>query len=425
KGFSNTYHSASDPWGGDYDPARIAILKRMADQLWEVDSSAYVILEHFADNAEEFVLADYGMLLWGNSNYNYNEATMGWHEDGKSDFSWGYYGTRGWTAPHLVTYMESHDEERLMYKNLTWGNASGNYSIKALGTALNRIKLAAAFFLTLPGPKMLWQFGELGYDYSIDYDGRLGEKPVRWDYLQDQGRYNLYLTMAALLRLRRENAVFGSSETQVALDLGRSSGLKRMQLSGESMSVIIIGNFGVTAQSIAPDFPATGTWYDFFPGDSLLVAAPDTLIDLRPGEFHIYTDQRLEPPEPGILNEPIAPPTALTLGRSYPNPFNPTTTVTTINYTVALDAQVRLVVYDLLGREVARLFDGPQEVGYHQAVWNGRTTTGRVAPSGIYLARLVAPESTKSIKMLLLRQALEQSRYDPAAGGGVKGVSAL
>ncbi len=68
-------------------------------------------------------------------------------------------------------------------------------------------------------------------------------------------------------------------------------------------------------------------------------------------------------------------------------------------------APVRLVVYDLLGREVARLFDGPQEVGYHQAIWNGRTATGRLAPSGIYLARLVtpptvgpAPESARSLK---------------------------
>ena len=55
------------------------------------------------------------MLLWGNSNYNYAEAAMGYHSNGKSDFSWGYYGTRGWENPHVVTYFESHDEERLMF----------------------------------------------------------------------------------------------------------------------------------------------------------------------------------------------------------------------------------------------------------------------------------------------------------------------
>ena len=113
KGFTNRPGD-----GGAHDASRIAILKRMADVMWEYDSTAYVILEHFAPNSEEKILAEYrhGMMLWGNSNFNYNEATMGYHENGKSDFSWGYYGTRQWNVPNLVTYMESHDEERLMYK---------------------------------------------------------------------------------------------------------------------------------------------------------------------------------------------------------------------------------------------------------------------------------------------------------------------
>ncbi|MCK4577755.1 MAG: alpha-amylase, partial [Candidatus Marinimicrobia bacterium] len=205
KGFTQT---AGD--GGAYDASRINILKRMADEIWETNSSAYVILEHFADNSEETILADYGMLLWGNTNHNYNEATMGYNASSKSDFSWGYYGRRGWSQPHLVTYMESHDEERLMYKNLQYGNVSGDYSTKDLPTALNRMKLAGAFFFTLPGPKMIWQFQELGYDYSIDYGGRLGEKPIRWDYLDDPNRLNLFKTYAALMHLRNANEVFRS-----------------------------------------------------------------------------------------------------------------------------------------------------------------------------------------------------------------------
>jgi hypothetical protein len=89
-----------------YDASRIAILRRMADEIWEVDSTAYVILEHFADNSEEQELSEYGMMLWGNMNYNYNEATMGYHENDKSNLSWGSYRTRGWSKPRLVTYME-------------------------------------------------------------------------------------------------------------------------------------------------------------------------------------------------------------------------------------------------------------------------------------------------------------------------------
>jgi hypothetical protein len=80
---------------------------------------------------------------------------------------------------------------------------------------------------------------------------------------------------------------------------------------------------------------------------------------------------------------------------AYPNPFNPTTT---IRYDLPQASEVILVVYDLLGREVARLVDGYSEPGYHQVNWNGQDF-----PSGIYLARLVTPEYSKSIKMVLLK----------------------
>ncbi len=158
---------------GQYDQSRIDILTRMANKIWEIDSTAYVILEHFADNSEETVLANYGMMLWGNMNHQYNEATMGY----SSDLNGVSYKSRGWTVPHLVAYMESHDEERLMYKNIRFGNSAPTYNIKDTSVALNRIKLAAAFYFTIPGPKMIWQFGELGYDYSIFYDPATGTVP--------------------------------------------------------------------------------------------------------------------------------------------------------------------------------------------------------------------------------------------------------
>jgi hypothetical protein len=52
---------------------------------------------------------------------------------------------------------------------------------------------------------MIWQFGEYGYDYSIDYNGRTGEKPVRWDYLNIPGRKDLYRFYGALNALRMQN----------------------------------------------------------------------------------------------------------------------------------------------------------------------------------------------------------------------------
>lgn len=132
------------------------------------------------------------MMTWGNNNYNYNEATMGYVST--SNFSNISYKAHTFTKPYSVGYMESHDEERLMYRNLQYGNKSsdGSYNIKNKLEALQRIKLAAAFFFTVPGPKIIWQFGELGYDFSIDFNGRVGNKPIKWDYYSDPPRNKLY-----------------------------------------------------------------------------------------------------------------------------------------------------------------------------------------------------------------------------------------
>jgi len=392
KGFTN---KPGDGWA--YDASRIQILERMYNAIRTVDDSAYVILEHLTDNSEELVLANYGMLLWGNLNYNYNEATMGYNESGKSDFSWGYYGSRGWTQPNLVTYMESHDEERLMYKNLTYGNSSGDYNIKNLSTALDRMKLAGAFFFTYPGPKMIWQFGELGYGISIETNGRTGNKPLHWEYFQDINRRKLYKTWAALIKLRKENEVFRSPASSVSLNLGGA--VKRINLSHSTMNVSIIGNFDVVARSADANFQHTGRWYDYFSGDSLVVSDVHGSIDLKPGEFHIYTDKQLETPEPGILtgidNGYIARLRTFTLEQNYPNPFNPQTL---IRYRLSSAGNVRLTVYNTLGQVVKELVNGTQPAGAHSVTFDGRGLA-----SGIYLYRLQTDDRVAVRRMLLLK----------------------
>ncbi len=394
KGFTNT--------GGDgstYDAARISILKRIADNVWNFIPSTYMILEHFAPNTEEKELSDYGFILWGNSNHNYNEATMGYHGDSKSDFSWGFFKSRGWAEPNLVTYMESHDEERLMYKNLQFGNSSGAYSIKDIATALERQKLAAAFFFTLPGPKMIWQFGELGYDYSIDHNGRVGEKPIRWDYFSDSDRKELYNMYSQLINVRNNNEVFRSPETSVELSLNNSNGLKRIGLSHSSMSVIIIGNFGVETQSINPNFYYSATWYDDINSDSLDVNDTQLLIELKPGEFKIFSNKHLLVVE-DESNEDSSIPIEFALSQNYPNPFNP---VTTIEYTVPSTEMnrsqpVQLKVYNVLGNEIATLVDEIKPSGEFEIKFDGSSFS-----NGIYFYTLSFGDKILTKKMLLLK----------------------
>ncbi len=333
KGFTNTPGD-----GSAYDASRIAILKRMADEIWTVKPDAYVILEHFAPNNEEEELSNHGMMVWGNINYNYNEATMAYHENGKSNFNWISYKNRGWSDPHVVGYMESHDEERLMFKNLAFGNSDGNYNITNLNTALERMELAGAFFFTIPGPKMIWQFGELGYDYSIDFNGRVGNKPIRWDYYDVGKRLKLYQIYSSLIHLKTSEPAFSSND----FILNVSYAIKRIELNHADMDVRIIGNFDVVANEIDPNFSKTGLWYDFFTGDSINVTNTNDLISLYPGEYRIYTTKYLKTPEITAAIENYSLSESSTI--IYPVPSTEILYVSTVNNTRSI------TVFDLNGR---------------------------------------------------------------------------
>jgi hypothetical protein len=157
-----------------------------------------------------------------------------------SNLSNGSYQTRGWNDPHLITYWESHDEERNAYRMLNFGGSSGNYDIQNPETAHHRMGLGHAFLIGIPGPKMTWQFSELGYDYSLFYcpsNGTINEncktdpKPVRWDYYDMESRLLLYKVNKALNRLKTDYQAF--STTDFNIDLGGFG--KRIHLNHSSM----------------------------------------------------------------------------------------------------------------------------------------------------------------------------------------------
>ena len=387
KGFTNRPGD-----GFAIDASRIAILERMANQIWQVSSDAYVILEHFTENSEEIVLSNYGMMIWGNLNYNYSQATMGLANGW--DLVNIYYMYLGWSNPYLVGYMESHDEERLMYKNITTGGSNGSYDIKQLTTALDRIKLAAVFFITVPGPKMIWMGGEVGYDVSINDGGRVSEKPFKWNYYSDDTHKKLFNVFAGLIRLKKIYPVFSSSNFFMS---SYNSG-KIIHLTDNTMSLTILGNFDVTSQNIVPNFQSTGKWYEYFSGDTLDVSDVSAQINLQPGEYRLYTTVKL-PSQDFLVDvkEQEKLPTQFKFEQNYPNPFNPTTV---ISYQLPIDSYVSLKVYDILGREVATIVNEYQLAGSYKTQFSASNL--RLA-SGVYFYRIVADDFVQSKKMLLLK----------------------
>jgi ribosomal protein L21E len=106
-------------------------------------------------------------------------------------------------------------------------------------------------------------------------------------------------------------------------------------------------------------------------------------------------------PVTGVDDDHGAGTPAVTSLRSiYPNPFNP---ATRIAFDVSARSRVVLAIYDVSGRSVAVLVDRAMEPGRYEAIWNGRTGTGRNVASGIYFCRLMAGGTLETKKMVLLR----------------------
>jgi 1,4-alpha-glucan branching enzyme len=290
KGFTQKVTGSDVNAWGLYDASRVAIWKDYNSFIKSVDNNNfYVILENFASDQEEKEESDQGMMQWNNLNYNFNEATMGYV--GTSDLTGLFFTPHTYTAPdYLVGYMESHDEERIMFKNETYGNSSGSYNVKDLATGLKRTEAAAAYFLCTPGPKMIWEFGERGYDISINNTDRLSDKPPHWEYMGDPLRKGLYNAYAKLIRMKINNPVFTTSNVLY----NATGGIKSIALTGTNVNVMMVANFDVVTQTSAVAFPSMGTYYDYYTSNQISVSTAFTNITLTPGEYHIYSTVALK-----------------------------------------------------------------------------------------------------------------------------------
>jgi 1,4-alpha-glucan branching enzyme len=388
--------SSNDATFSAYDASRIAIIKGYYDSIKNVSANAYLILEHFCDNTEEKELSDNGMMLWANVWTQYQEASMGYVNT--SNLDWGTYVARGWTNPHLVTFMESHDEERVTFKNIKYGNSSGSYTIKDTATALKRMELNAAFLFTIPGPKMIWQFGELGYDYSRCYlstngeggdcDKKLDPKPVRWDYLNDSRRKSTYNTYSNLIKLRF-HPWYKEAFMSGTIDRSLSGATKWIKVSsGDSSHLLVVGNFDVASQTAAVTFQTSGTWYDYLSNQTIAATGSSQNITLAPGEFHVYVNRN-------VNNVTVTPVSNVPWNgnelqaKVYPNPAP---SGFTVEVNLPQSSNVKLDLYTSQGQYVTTLHNDFLVKGTHQLPRSRGTIL-----NGVYYLKITTKSATKTI----------------------------
>ena len=141
-------------------------------------------------------------------------------------------------------------------------------------------KFGSTLIIRLVRSKMIWQFGEIGYDYSINYNDRVGEKPVVTDeYMAVPARKALYDTYSVLLKFRRENPRFFDKDA--SFKWTPNGATKTITGSADGKTFHVVGNFGTSTISYTvPD----GSWTDYINGGTV-----SGNISLKNGEFRLLT----------------------------------------------------------------------------------------------------------------------------------------
>ncbi|MEA4851836.1 MAG: alpha-amylase family glycosyl hydrolase [Paludibacter sp.] len=328
KGFTQT--SSTEATASNYDQSRIDNITEYYNAAKAVKSDVMFILEHFCADNEETQLAYKGMYLWRNVNNAYSQSAMGYQSS--SDFSRMNAGPRNW-----VGYAESHDEERNFFKAKAFG--TGNLMTDSLARVA-RVPLNIAFTTLIPGPKMIWQFGEMGYDYSIDSNGgRVDAKPSAWSYLNIAHRKAAYDASSKIISLRRlypDAFTTGAFSLQIA-EADWNAG-RRIALTHADLNMVVLGNFRTDAGiSANPTFQKTGTWYELLSGETLQVTNTTMAIDIPTGGLKIYTDRKI------IFNTAVDELEVNTDCEVYP-------TTTEGRLFIATDSELKAVkIYDLQG----------------------------------------------------------------------------
>lgn len=278
KGITQTDSGSDDGRCQQYDSNRIGHLKAYYDAMQQASPGSYMILEYFVCDQEETEMANYGALPWRNSIHGYQESVMGW--TGSSNFSGAY-------AKGRVSYMESHDEDRIAYKAVAFGNTGA----KDWANLHKRIAGAMALHFLTPYPKMMWQGGELGDDRELTEAGRTDKKPFRWEDMNNPNRKALYDACCKIISFRTDHPeLYGNgasnSTTKYQVSDGDMGGKHLVYTSGGS-TVAVVANFnatGGTTTKFALTLPA-GTYTNLITGASVNVSSGTYNVSLAPHDY--------------------------------------------------------------------------------------------------------------------------------------------
>lgn len=291
--YGNTYDAATNMWGNPneantncYNATRVARMKRLCDNMRKINPNAYCINENLATAKEENEMAADGEINWANINNSSCQFAMGYESDASLNRFYAPLDQRDWGS--TVSYAESHDEERMAYKQSQWGVAGvkGN-----LETSMRRLGSVGAQMLMAPGAHMIWQFQEFGADQTTKNSGGNDTSPkkVIWSYLDNPDRNGLMQNYSELCRIRANYPEMFEKDVTTSVELS-SWNARSISLTKGDKAIYLYVNPSVTSSARIPsvaDMSSTGyallsSSYNTTPSAN----AGGVLLD--PGAYAVY-----------------------------------------------------------------------------------------------------------------------------------------
>ena len=390
KGFTNACSSSDEVCTNNYQSDRVAKMKWYADNQWAADPNSLVIFEHLGTGgsaSEEVEWANYqrsgdskGIMQWRKMTDPYANLLKG-----------NFADLSAVTDPsdRMIGYAESHDEERVVYKALTEaGQTQGN-----LFKVHQRLPAMGAVLLLVPGPKMIWHFGALGWDRSLwtcnngnvsfsNPDCKLDTKPQpQWieNWLQDANRSAIYNAWAKMINLKKSEPVFENGQFSWNLATTGSPRLDVWTSTSQTADlsyVFVRTNFSDNTLNTAGGFPFTGTWYNLMDNSTINVTSNSQNISIEPGGFRVYGNKAST-----LSSEEFHSNSNLSL---YPNPTSGS---------FSINGQVsKVTIYSITG-QLVKSFDTNTSENYQYDVND--------LNRGLYLVKMLDDNNNTKITKLL------------------------
>ena len=245
-GDNTSYPNSGDSGTNQYNQSRIDRMKRIHDAMREVNPDAYFINENLAGAQEENAMAADGELNWANINDPGCQFAMGYESNASLNRMWAVKDGR--TAGSTVAYLESHDEQRLAYKQIMWGNGivKTNHAV-----AMQRLGSAAAQMILVPGSHMIWQFSEMGNAQNTKNDNNgnnVDNKIVNWNLLQDRDNYELMRSYSMLINIRLNNTDLFTDKGNYNLNLSTWSQPRYITTSNGNKELMVLINPSISGK---------------------------------------------------------------------------------------------------------------------------------------------------------------------------------